>query len=72
MEKNKNKKKTIKELMDEGIAAGSASMFIDLTQGKITVTHGTIDDAVLHEVDKVKEGSWKKLWEAIRAIESID
>ena len=52
------------ELRIKGIEAGAASMFIELSQGKITVKHGT-DGTTLKEIHEAKPGAWDKIWEAI-------
>lgn len=56
--------------MKNEIERGAASIVITLEQGKITVTHGTAR-VVLHEVENAKAGSWDKIWNAIRSIESV-
>ena len=43
---------------------GSACMKIELSGGKITVTHGSCG-TVLHEGD-AKEGAWAALWVTLR------
>jgi hypothetical protein len=43
---------------------GSASMNIDLTDGIITVRHGTTD-AILHR-GVAPKGTWSAIWELIR------
>jgi len=58
------------ELTIEGIDAGAASIFIELSGGKITVRHGT-DNVVLKEIDNAKSGAWDKIWDAINSIESV-
>lgn len=63
--------KTPYELTIEGIEAGAASIFIELTQGRITVKHGT-DGTILKEIDKAKNGSWNKIWDTINAIERVE
>ena len=52
------------------VERGEASIKIDLTDGMITVYHGT-DGDVLHQVKNARKGSWDKLWKAIRAIKPI-
>lgn len=49
---------------NENIERGSASILIDLTDGNITVKHGT-DDVILLEKKNVKSGSWNKIWEVL-------
>ena len=65
------KNKTPNELKLDGIEAGEASILITLSRGKITVIHGT-DKFILMEVDRVEEGSWDKIWDAIRNIQTVD
>lgn len=57
--------------MKTNIEMGSAEIIIELYEGTISVRHGE-DHRLLHEVKNAKDGSWDKLWEAIREIESID
>jgi|DEB0MinimDraft_10_1074344.scaffolds.fasta_scaffold10688_5 hypothetical protein len=61
--------KTNYELRTEGLEAGAASIFIELSEATITVKHGT-DGNVLKRINRVKDGSWDKIWEAINEIES--
>ena len=46
---------------------GAASILITLKDGDITIHHGT-DKVLLAEMWNVPEGTWKKLWEHLRAI----
>jgi hypothetical protein len=48
---------------------GEASITIELQNSNITVKHGE-DGSILLKINDVKQGSWDKLWEAIRSIES--
>ena len=71
---NFNKMKNTKtpyELRIEGLEAGAASIFIKLSQGTITVKHGT-DGTVLKQIDRAKDGSWNKIWDSINDIKSVD
>ena len=64
------KTKTPYELRIEGLEAGAASIFIELSQGTITVKHGT-DGTVLKRIDRAKDGSWNKIWDAINNVETL-
>lgn len=48
---------------------GGAGIKIVLSDSTITVYHSD-DNSILHEVKQVPEGSWNKIWEAIREIKS--
>ena len=45
---------------------GAASLHLSLSQGRITVTHGTKTDWVLHE-GIAEDGTWDAIWEVIRS-----
>ena len=62
--------KTPNELRIEGLEAGAGSMFIELSNGTITVKHGT-DGTILKQIDRAKDGSWNKIWDAINNIEAV-
>lgn len=56
--------------MDENeIEKGAASVFIELANGDITVTHGT-DKAILLYIPNAKAGSWDKLWDFLRTLKA--
>lgn len=61
--KNSNRKPKVER--------GAASIFIQLSNGKITVTHGTAA-VTLHEIKNAQSGSWDKIWKTIRAIKSVE
>ena len=45
---------------------GGASIIVELTDGNITVRHGTEgNNAILLEKKNVKEGAWDKIWETL-------
>ncbi len=46
---------------------GSASIIVDLSDGEITVTHGT-DHVVLRRWT-ARPGDWERLWNTIEALE---
>ena len=50
--------------------SGAASLKIEMSDGNITVIHGT-DDVVLHKIENAKQGSWNKLWETIKSLKSV-
>lgn len=60
-------KRTMQELRDAGLEAGAASMLISLSDGCITVTHGT-DKVTLAKADDVPDGTWHRLWEAMASL----
>jgi len=64
------KTKTPYELRIEGLEAGDASIFIELSQGTITVKHEK-DGAILKQIDRAKDGSWNKIWDAINNVEAV-
>jgi len=49
---------------------GSASFHADLTDGTLTIKHGS-SGRILHKVKNVKKGSWDKIWETILSIKSV-
>ena len=49
---------------------GQASIFIEVEDGNITVTHGT-DKVVLLEKKNAVLGSWDEIWETLRNIKTI-
>jgi len=55
----------------KNIERGEASFIADLTDGTITITHGT-DKVILFQAKNAKEGSWDKIWETIKSIESVN
>ena len=46
---------------------GGASIFVDLTEGKITVKHGTDGDILLRR--DCPKGTWIKMWAVLRGEE---
>jgi hypothetical protein len=54
--------------MTEPEETGAASMLIDLSNGVITVTHGT-DHVVLRQWT-ARKGHWDRLWTTISTLES--
>lgn len=46
---------------------GAASVHIELSEGNITVFHGT-DGVILHKAENVPAGSWDRLWDAIKSL----
>jgi hypothetical protein len=54
------------------IERGSAHVYMILVDGNISVYHGDDMSTLLYEVKNVEEGSWNKIWEAIRNIKSVD
>lgn len=57
-------RRTQSELRDKGLDPGSASIRIDLHDGKIIVYHGQ-DGGVLKTIPEAKAGSWNKIWEVL-------
>lgn len=55
--------------MDQVKERGSASFFADLTNGVITITHGTDTTSVLAKWT-AQAGDWDKIWQVIRALEA--
>lgn len=47
---------------------GAASILIDLSNGNITVYHGTEQGAILLSKKNVPEGTWNAIWEHLRSI----
>lgn len=52
--------------MNEPIEPGSASVVLDLSDGVITVTHGT-DDVVLQQWTAAR-GDWDRIWDTIHEL----
>lgn len=48
---------------------GAASVIIDLSDGVITVTHGT-DDVVLQQW-VAEEGDWDRIWDTIYLLAGV-
>lgn len=46
---------------------GAASILIELEDGKINIRHGT-DGVILFHGNEVKEGTWEKLFDAVKQI----
>lgn len=49
---------------DQPLEKGSASMFLELSAGVLTVKHGT-DDALLFS-GEIALGTWDAIWDVIR------
>ena len=52
------------------IEQGSAHIYINLSKGDITVYHGD-KKRILFQVKNAEDGSWDKIWKAIRSIKSV-
>ena len=53
-------------MMDDRRERGSASLFIELKDSKITVKHGTTNEIMF--TTKAVDGDWKKLWSTIQEL----
>jgi len=58
------------ELVSNCIQPGAASLLIELSDGCITITHGT-DKKVLKKIENAEIGSWSLIWKAIDNIKSV-
>ena len=50
------------------VEKGKADFCVGISKGTITVRRSSGE--ILHQVKNAKKGSWDKIWEAIKAIES--
>lgn len=53
--------------MTSAIERGAASIHIELSEGTITVTHGT-DEVVLAQLKDAPEGTWDRMWDALETL----